>query len=458
MTHLLELSVVIPFSQNEDLTEDFLKSLSALSSQDEVIFATPKGASLDASKIQKYLKSPFQHVISQKGRAQQMNAGALVATKKFLWFLHADSQFNESAVQKLRDAFSQQPQTLYYFDLKFDEKDLSLLKINEVGAYFRSHYFKMPFGDQGLAISKDLFFQLGLYDETAPYGEDHLLVWKARQNDIQVKPVNCELITSSRKYRQKGWLTTTARHLYLTYKQAFPEWQKLYFLKSQKATRIAVAVFVKTPGWSPLKTRLSQTFGEEKTLQFYRQSIQATSSALIRAQKNRPDLDIYWAVAEEKALDHSLWSQHARLWQGNGGLADRLDTIYKNLLKKYSGVVLIGADSPHVTASQYLNLIEKAQNQKCDYFFGPTDDGGFYFFYGHKPIPSQIWQSTIYSQKDTLRSLELNLRRIGAVVEGPASFDIDTEGDLEKLKKQMSECNSADLTPEQIELFNWLQA
>jgi GT2 family glycosyltransferase len=85
----------------------------------------------------------------------------------------------------------------------------------------------MPFGDQGFCLRREIWERLGGFDTHASYGEDHLFVWKARRAGVPLRPTGGTLRTSARKYQERGWLRTTARHLHLTATQAFPEWLKL---------------------------------------------------------------------------------------------------------------------------------------------------------------------------------------------------------------------------------------
>ena len=73
-----------------------------------------------------------------------------------------------------------------------------------------------------------MFFSLGGFPEDAPYGEDHLLAWRAHQQGVPLRCTGARLRTSARKYGERGWLRTTARHVYLTYRQALPEAARLW--------------------------------------------------------------------------------------------------------------------------------------------------------------------------------------------------------------------------------------
>jgi hypothetical protein len=70
-------------------------------------------------------------------------------------------------------------------------------------------------------LPRTLFERLDGFDEHASYGEDHLLVWAAHHAGVPVVPVGASLRTSARRYRERGWLRTTLRHLLLTARQAW---------------------------------------------------------------------------------------------------------------------------------------------------------------------------------------------------------------------------------------------
>jgi GT2 family glycosyltransferase len=107
---------------------------------------------------------------------------------------------------------------LHYFDLRFDDR--GLMRITELGVWFRSRILGIPFGDQALCLPAEAFRSLGGYDETVDQGEDHRLVRRARQAGLPLRPVGVAVFTSARKYRRQGWLRTTVRHLWLTARES----------------------------------------------------------------------------------------------------------------------------------------------------------------------------------------------------------------------------------------------
>jgi glycosyltransferase A (GT-A) superfamily protein (DUF2064 family) len=433
------LSLIIPVGLGDQSWNDLYFHFVKTKPDCEIIFIGPDFQ----NKVEKQFK--FYHC--EQGRAKQQNYGAYYASGEYIIFLHCDSVLNDkffSAVQKkISSSFS----GIAYFDLIFKTDQNSLILLNEIGVYLRSHIFKMPFGDQGLFMRKDLFFSLGLFSEKATYGEDHLFIWKAKRERVAIVPMECTIKTSDRKYIKNGWLKTTLSHLHLTYLQAAIAFKNNFFNKQKK---IAIVAFVKTPNLSPVKTRLAGAIGAENALIFYQQSIAATRAYLFTMLRHFSDeIEIFWAVAEGEGLKEEVWSHFTKVSQGDGTLGERLHRVYAKLINRYRHVVLIGSDLPHVDVSLMISNIDKIKNSNS-YVMGRALDGGFYLFSGSAPIDKQIWTSVEYSQTTTANSL---INKIGKdhFIFLDELEDIDT---IESLKKMTKEELTHKL-PEQLEIINW---
>lgn len=199
----------------------------------------------------------------------------------------------------------------------------------------------------------------------------------------------------------------------------------------RKAGQGAIAVFVKTPGYSQLKTRLAVGIGEQKALDFYKLSTRCIADEL---KKTQNVLKPFWAVAEQAAVHE--WTDFKVIWQGEGDLGDRLHKVYSDLINNFSCVALIGADAPQLNASILLESIERLNDY--DFVLGPAADGGFYLFLGKKPLPSSLWTSIEYSKDDTLEVLMTKLRSHGRIATLQTRTDVDTIDDLVVLRKELS--------------------
>jgi len=114
-----------------------------------------------------------------------------------------------------------------------------------------------------------------------------------------------------------------------------------------------IAVFVKTPGLSPVKVRLAAKLGRKTAEAFHLAAAQSVSS-VVQELSNLTDIQSYYAVAEQAALNHSYWQDLPCLWQGEGGLGDRMAHIYQTLLAEHDFVILVGADIPQMTTAELL--------------------------------------------------------------------------------------------------------
>ncbi len=433
------LSIIIPVKKGEDTWKDLLKQL-----DDPALEIILVGPELD-DNIEGNLKT----LKCAGNRATKLNQGALLASCSALFFLHADSILPPNFQKIILNALKKNPNKLYHFELEFD--GFPLMKINSWGANWRSRYLKMPFGDQGFFTTKKVFFELGFFSETAQYGEDNLLVWRAHQLGVKVECLRDKIKTSSRKYKNAGWLTTTIKHIYLTYKQALPELLKIPLNRFEQHP-YAFAIFVKTPGFSSLKTRLAQTIGKEKAEEFFTLSVMATEEVLAHVTRmGQGKIKVYWAVSEENALDHDLWKNFSAIHQGTGELGDRLHTIQNKLRENHRYYFFIGADSPHVQAKIYNEATAKLYTH--DHVLGKTEDGGFYLYASDCDHPLSFWKSINYSVETTADELVAKIPK-NKLTFLESFFDVDYVEDL----KRLASVNQEDLLPAQKRVIQWAKS
>ena len=204
----------------------------------------------------------------------------------------------------------------------------------------------------------------------------------------------------------------------------------------------AIAIFVKTPGLSPLKTRLAAGIGEEKALGFYNLSVRA-----VEAVVKSVDMHGVWAVAEEEGAEQ--WSSFEALWTGDGGLGERQYHIYQTLLEKHEKVILIGADAPQMSP-EILNEAIAALDSH-EFVIGPAHDGGYALFGGRVPVAQEIWKSVTWSAETTQAEFE------SALPLKPFCLrfltDVDEVVDLQAVVKEMPD----DMNDAQRELVEWIE-
>ncbi len=212
----------------------------------------------------------------------------------------------------------------------------------------------------------------------------------------------------------------------------------------------AVAIFVKTPGLSPVKTRLARGIGAASATEFH---LRAASRVAAASRAAMPDVQPYWAVAEKTGTRDALWAGFPTVWQGEGELGSRLHTVYSGLLQRHGAVLLIGADAPQVTPG-LLSDAARSLRPEAPFTMGPASDGGFWLFGGRATVPETVWTGIAYSTADTGAQLLAALGTFAEVGSAPALSDADTMEDLPQLLCALSRLKEP--SPEQTDLAVWL--
>jgi len=211
----------------------------------------------------------------------------------------------------------------------------------------------------------------------------------------------------------------------------------------------AIAIFVKTPGLSPLKTRLAATLGRHTAETIYRLCVSAVEQTV-----KSVDVAPYWAVAEQKGLSDPLWQGLASLYTGPGGLGQCQHHIYQTLLQRYQQVLLIGTDSPQLSVNRLREAIEALQSHP--FVVGPALDGGYYLFAGRQSLKRECWNKVPYSRADTGEKLLSSLPAKAALL--TPMTDLDRESDLPQLRRELValQKQGEGLSRPQQQILNWL--
>lgn len=175
------------------------------------------------------VQTPDEHyccstlISTKRGRSAQMNYAAYQAKGTILLFLHADTVLPKNAfdliVSSGKGAFS-----LSYNHDAFIYKCISMLTT------FRSKILNLPYGDQGIFLTKEEFERVGGYEDV-PILEDVRL-----SQTIRPKVLSEKVLTDARRYEKNGVIKTILKHrlIMLGYFLGFsPEklnrWQSSFF-------------------------------------------------------------------------------------------------------------------------------------------------------------------------------------------------------------------------------------
>ncbi len=199
------ICIVIPVLNEAENIISVLGHLTKNSSNKHIaeIILVDGGSSDDTRKLIKEFSTKtiynLELISSEKGRAKQMNAGARNATGNILYFLHADS-FPPKHFDALIISEVQRGNPAGCFKMKFDSNHWWL----RMASWFTKFSWRAcRGGDQSQFITRELFDEIGGYDETYVIYEDNILINELYERKKFV--VIQEWIGSSaRLYRDKG--------------------------------------------------------------------------------------------------------------------------------------------------------------------------------------------------------------------------------------------------------------
>lgn len=201
------ISVVIPAL---NAAGTLASCLAAVSEADEIVVVD--GGSSDAT-VAIAEGSGAALVCSARGRGVQLRSGALAARGDWLLFLHSDTILKAGwrGAVDLHMAVRPGSAAFFRFRLRADDWQARLI---EAGVALRSGMLRLPYGDQGLLISRTLYEEVGGY-RALPLMEDVDLVRRIGRARLWALPA--EAFTSAQRWQRDGWLRRSARNLlYLT--------------------------------------------------------------------------------------------------------------------------------------------------------------------------------------------------------------------------------------------------
>lgn len=142
---------------------------------------------------------------ADRGRARQMNFGAARAHGDVLLFLHADTRLPASALADIAGALGDPRCVGGRFDVEL-EGNHWMLKIIGALINWRSRASKIATGDQGIFARREVFEQLGGFEDI-PLMED-IAFCRALKRAGAIACLRSRVVTSARRWEADGvWRT-----------------------------------------------------------------------------------------------------------------------------------------------------------------------------------------------------------------------------------------------------------
>ncbi|MEO1643290.1 MAG: TIGR04283 family arsenosugar biosynthesis glycosyltransferase [Pseudomonadota bacterium] len=147
----------------------------------------------------------------QKGRDAQLRHGANQARGDWFLFLHADTALSRDWPERVRDHIEAYPTKAATFTLAY-RSDHPMAKTVTRRANWRARTLGLPYGDQGLLLSRQLYSEVGGYPDT-PFMEDVQIVRAIGKS--RLRHLSAEARTSAAKYERDGWRKRSWHNTYL---------------------------------------------------------------------------------------------------------------------------------------------------------------------------------------------------------------------------------------------------
>lgn len=374
------------------------------------------------------------------GRARQMNAGAAFIRARWLLFLHADTRLDAGARDAVRRHVARDEPIAAHFRLALGHPHF-WYRLLEAGQRVRERLFGLAYGDQGLLLPRELFFQAGPFPDE-PVMEDVILALRLRRARRLMR-LPAVATTSARRYEEEGKVRAFLRNARsisrfmagappsaLAPDYAPRRRRTVSALPSSQQQSAALLVFAKSPRPGAVKTRLAAAVGPDDAAEAYRRmgrmiAVQlADAPAEMAVCFDPPD-----AEAEMRKWLDPLPSRY--LPQGDGDLGERMSRMVGRALTgpdRANRAVVVGTDAPAVDAAvvaRALNALDSA-----DVVLGPSTDGGYYLIGLNAPYPD-LFRSIPWSTSSVRAATAARAREQGLEVTYlEMQADVDTLADL----------------------------
>lgn len=193
------ISIIIPALNEEGYIGTTLEHLSTLKGNFEIIVVDGGSRDNTLAIINQY--PVVKALSSEKGRAAQMNRGALNAHGEIVLFLHADTYLPPDAYMRIVEYLENPNHVGGSFYLTFDKKHI-LLKFYSWCSRWSAEFF--TYGDHAIFVKKEVFQKIGGYKQLS-FMEDGEIQKRLRKAG-KFKKLKCAVLTSARRFEKVGVL------------------------------------------------------------------------------------------------------------------------------------------------------------------------------------------------------------------------------------------------------------
>lgn len=201
------LSVIIPTLDSADSLARCLESVAPAGGEAIVV----DGGSRDGTRSLA-CSGGARVVACEAGRGAQLMAGAATARGEWLLFLHADTTLSKGwwdAARGFMEGQAAGETGAAYFRYALDDDGPAARRLEALVAW-RCRLLGLPYGDQGLLISREFYHALGGY-RPLPLMEDVAFIRRIGRR--RLTRLDADAVTSAARYRREGYLRRPLRNI-----------------------------------------------------------------------------------------------------------------------------------------------------------------------------------------------------------------------------------------------------
>src|SRR5688500_6765057 len=189
--------------------------------------------------------------------------------------------------------------------------------------------------------------------------------------------------------------------------------------------RQALIIFIRNPVLGQVKTRLSKSIGDHKTLEVYKLLLQHTQAITYGLSC---DKFLYYSGDPNP---HDSWDnqRYMKKKQHPGTLGEKMFQAFEELFGKgYEQVIIMGSDGLGVDEEQINTAFQSLQEREI--VIGPATDGGYYLL-GMNSLHRSLFENKQWSSETVCEDTLAGMNAAGLTVAIlPQLNDIDEEADL----------------------------
>lgn len=196
------ISVIIP-ALNE--AGNLARAIASARSPSTAEIIVVDGGSQDAT-LEIGAKCGAKTLVCEKGRARQMNAGAAAAVGEVLLFLHADTCLPNGFDNYIPRLLSSPGSAAGAFQFTLDGPERALRLVERM-VNWRSDLLQMPYGDQAIFMTADMYHEVGGFPDIPIMEDFELMLRLRRRGRIRIAPI--PVLASARRWQTMGTVKQT---------------------------------------------------------------------------------------------------------------------------------------------------------------------------------------------------------------------------------------------------------